>query len=122
MNKLQEYHILSKNLRDARRAMRAKRRGITAYQQECILDNPNTPILACINKFERVYGVSTNPNAYDGGDFVIYCPSFDELSCDDKTCPMYSKYSEYTGALEKFNAARIARQAFVKNIFRGRAK
>lgn len=48
MKVLQEYHILSKNLRDARRAMRAKRRGITAYQQECVLDDPNTPILACI--------------------------------------------------------------------------
>ncbi len=122
MKVLQEYHILSKNLRGARRAMRAKRRGITAYQQECVLDNPNTPILACINKFERVYGVSTNPNAYDGGDFVIYCPSFDELPCVNIKCPMYSKNLDYTVALERFNVARSARRAFVKNIFRGRAK
>ena len=122
MKVLQKYHILSKNLRDARRAMRAKRGDITDHQQECILDNPNTPIRACINRFERVYGVSTNPNAYDDGDFVMYCPSFNELPFVDKTCPMYSKYSEYTVALEKFNVARSARRAFVKNIFRGRAK
>lgn len=122
MKVLQEYHILSKNLRDARRTMRAKRGKITDYQQECVLDNPNTPIRACINIFERVYGVSTNPNAYDGGDFVIYCPSFNELPCVDIKCPMYSKNLEYIAALEKFNAARIARRAFVKNIFRGRAK
>jgi len=122
MNKLQEYHTLSKNLRKARRAMRAKRWGITAYQQECVLDNPNTPIRACINRFERVYGVSKNPNVYDGGDFVICCSWFDELPCVDTKCPMYSKNLEYTVAVEKFNAARDARRAFVKNIFRGRAK
>lgn len=122
MNKLQEYHILSKNLRDARRAMRAKRVEITDYQQECVLDDPNTPILACINKFERVYGICMDPNAYDDGEFVIYCPSFDELPCVDIKCPMYSKNLDYTVALEKFNVARIARRAFVKNIFRGRAK
>lgn len=122
MKVLQEYHILSKNLRDARRAMRAKRGEITDYQQECFLDDPNTPILACINKFERVYGICMDTNAYDDGDFVIYCPLFNELPCVDKTCPMYSKNLDYTVALEKFNAARIARRAFVKNIFRGRAK
>ncbi len=122
MNKLQEYHILSKNLRNARRAMRAKRRDITAYQQECVLDNPNTPIRACINRFERVYGVSTNPNAYDGGDFVIWCPLFNELPCDDIKCPMYSKNLDYTVALERFNVARIARREFIHNILKIRSK
>ena len=122
MNKLQEYHILSKKLRDARRALRRTRNRITAYQQECVLDNPNTPILACINKFERVYGVSTNPNAYDGGDFVIWCPLFNELPCAHIKCPMYSKNLDYTVALERFNAARSARRGFVRNILKIRSK
>ncbi len=122
MNKLQEYHILSKKLRAARRAMRRTRNRITAYQQECVLDNPNTPISACINRFERVYGVSTNPNAYDGGDFVMYCSLFNELPCDDIKCPMYSKNLDYTVAMERYDMAVARRRQFIRELFNKKSK
>lgn len=122
MKFLQEYHMLSKKLRAARRAMCAARERITAYQQECVLDAPDTPILGCINKFEHVYGVSKNPNAYDGGDFVICCPLFDDLPCADRKCPMYPGNLDYTVAMERFLVARSARREFVKNAFYGRKK
>lgn len=123
MSKVKEYHMLSKKLRDARRAMRAARGGITAYQKEYVLNELNTPICACINKFERIYGVSPSPDSYDDdGGFVVFCPLFDELPCMNIKCPMYPENLDYAVAKERFDMARSARREFVHNVLKIHSK
>ena len=66
MGKIKEYIDLTKDLREKRNAMRAARAKITSYHKEYFIDEPKyLESETCINKFERVYGICMDPNAYE---------------------------------------------------------
>ena len=75
MNKIKRYIILLKYVHRKRYAMCAAKEKITSYQKEYFLDEPELCSKdSCITKFERVYGICLDPNAYDEhGDFTRYC-------------------------------------------------
>lgn len=124
MNKFGEYIKLSKDLRQKRNKMCARRAKITSYNEECFVDTfEYNDISACINKFERVYGICMDPNAYEDGNFVKFCPLFDanEL-CMDIKCPMYVANMDYIVARDSYNMAVAKRREFIRKLFHKKTK
>lgn len=123
MNKIQEYRMMSKDVRQKRNALRTAKGNITSYQKECIVnDHEHDYISACLNKFEKVYGICSDLHAYDDGDFTKYCPLFGNGPCLDRKCPMYAKHLDYVVALERYDMAVEKRREFRRNLFHKKSK
>lgn len=123
MSKLKEYITLSRDVRRARRKLLWARDRITGWHQEYFLDSNRANYSAkCINRFDCVKGNELSTNALDDTGFVTYCDLLNDAPCTNAKCPCYAKHLDYIVAIEKFNVARDARRAFVKNLFRGRSK
>ena len=121
MSKFKEYRNLSKNVREKRNAMRVARGKITSYKKECFLGKPEyRDIAACINEFERVYGICMDPNAYEDTEFTRFCPLFDSEPCMDRKCPMFPENLDYIVARERYDVAVARRREFVKNLFKSK--
>ena len=97
MCKFSEYRNLLKNVRKSRSEMRAAEVKITSYQKEYFLDEPERYYMdACINKFERVYGICLDPNAYDEhGDFTKNCALFNTEQYQYKVSNVCKKFRLY---------------------------
>lgn len=123
MNKLMEYRDISKDLRQKKAEMRAARAKITSYNKEYFLDkSEDFGISACINKFERVYGICMDPNAYEDGEFTKFCPLFGPELCADRKCPKYPENMDYIVARERYDMAVARRRQFIRELFNKKSK
>lgn len=123
MNKWQEYIQLSHELRRARKRLFWTEGRITGHHQEYSLNSNRANYSAmCINRFDQVKADALSANMLDDGNFVTYCDLFNDAPCANAKCPCYAKHLDYIIAYERFNAARAARRAFVKNLFRIHSK
>ena len=124
MNKIKRYIILSKYVHIKRDAMRAAKAKITSYQKEYFLDEPECrPMDSCITKFERVYGICLDPNAYDEhGDFTKNCALFNTEPCINTKCPMFARNLDYIVARERYESAVGKRREFIRNLFNKKSK
>ena len=125
MGKLNEYFIISKDVRKTRSIMRAARAKIISYHEEYFIDAPKyIKDETCINKFERVYGICMDTKAYDEhGDFIKPCMLFDVAEpCANIKCPMYADNLDYIVARERYERAISKRREFLRNLFNKKSK
>jgi len=125
MSKFKEYRNLTKDVRQKRDKMCAAQVKITNYQKEYFVDEPGScHVAACINKFEHVYGISSDPNTYydKHGVFTKNCVLFGPESCPDRKCPMYAANLDYIVARERYDAAVAKRRQFIKDLFKKKSK
>ena len=124
MTKIEEYKLLNKKVRDARRDLRDAMETVTQNFKEYVLDKDvKNPGSACINRFDSVSAKTLSAGILDDNVKVAYCDSFNcHHLCENNDCPYEEKNWDAVAAQFAYDNARQERRAFVRNLFKGRGK
>lgn len=122
MSKLQEYKKLNKNVRDARRNLRAAELQVTKTFETVDWADYGL-VKACINRYNKMAMPWFSRNSFEDIEFVRNCADFNcHHLCENNDCPYEEKNWDAVAAQFALDAARQERRAFVRGLFRGRAK
>ncbi|MBO4480138.1 MAG: hypothetical protein J5742_00745 [Alphaproteobacteria bacterium] len=120
--KLGKLRKLSRDIRNARRAMYAAERKITCFAEEYNLDTKQQNAAeGCINKFGKVALDASVTAQFDDAGYHTFCPLFSTTDfCANNKCELHAANMDYVTAKDRYNVARLKRREFVKNMFRSK--
>lgn len=122
MTIFQEYKNLTKNVRDARHNLRDAKSKITKVF-ETVDWADYGKVEMCINRYSKMMMPWFSKNSFENIEFVKNCDCFDcHKLCQNNDCKYEEQNWDAVAAQFAYDNARSVRRAFVKNIFRGRAK
>lgn len=118
MKKLEEYRLLNKNVRNARRVLRATNAKITE-----VIETPDWAgycnVVKCINRYSKMTMPWFSKSSFEDIEFVRYCDKFDcHKLCQNNNCEYEELNWDAVAAQFAYDDARAARRAFVRNVLR----
>lgn len=122
MKKIEEYKVLNKKVRDARRKLNAAKSQITE-----VIKTPDweeyCTVIKCINRYSGMVMPWFSKNSFENIEFVKYCESFDcHHLCENNNCPYEEKNWDAVAAQFAYDDAIAARRAFVRGLLRIRRR
>ncbi|MBO4700398.1 MAG: hypothetical protein J5620_01470 [Alphaproteobacteria bacterium] len=122
MSKWQEYKTLNKNVRAARRNLRAVESNITKTFETVDWADYGR-VEACINHYSKMTMPWFSKNYFENIEFVRKCADFNcHHLCENNGCLYQEKNWDAVAAQFVLDNARQERRAFVRGLFRGRGK
>ena len=122
MKKLEEYKNLTKTVRAARRKLDKAKSQITKTF-ETVDWGQYGKVESCINRYNKMVMPWFSKNTWEDIEFVKYCDEFNcHHLCENNDCKYEEQNWDAVAAQFAYDNAKKERRAFVRNLFRGRAK
>jgi len=117
MKKLEEYRLLNKNVRAARRNLNAAKLKITEKIETPDWANYGK-VVKCINRYSKMTMPWFAKTSFEDIEFVKFCDKFDcHKLCQNNDCACEEQNWDAVAAQIDYDNARKARRAFVRGLF-----
>ena len=117
MKKLEEYRLLNKNVRAARKALHAAQTQITET-----IETPNwenySSVVKCINRYSKMTMPWFAKTSFEDIEFVRYCKDYNcHHLCENNNCEYQEQNWDVVAAQVAYDNAKKERRAFVRGLF-----